>query len=71
MRTSSEILSNSMETVEDAITVLLLETLRYNDTNKFVLKDENIERLEQATKEFFASVLAELGIDEIDEPIES
>ena len=71
MRTSSEILSNSMETVEDAITVLLLETLRYNDTNKFVLKDENIERLEQATKEFFASVLAELEIDEIDEPIES
>ena len=60
-----------METVEDAITVLLLETLRYNDTNKFVLKDENIERLEQATKEFFASVLAELEIDEIDEPIES
>lgn len=71
MKTSSEILSNSMETVEDAITVLLLETLRYNDTNKFVLKDENIERLEQATKEFFASVLAELEIDEIDEPIES
>ena len=71
MRTSSEILTNLMETVEDAITVFLLETLRYNSTNKFVLKDENIERLEQATKEFFASALTELEIDEIDEPIES
>ena len=71
MRTSPEILTNLMETVEDAITVLLLETLRYNNTNEFVLKDENIERLEQATKEFFASALTELEIDEIDEPIES